>query len=69
MTPHQSGGNTSYKTERWRVYGRLYLKVQGREPGRGRGTGMHEDLWIHAWNNSPRADQALVREKSKIGGR
>ncbi|GJS65675.1 hypothetical protein Tco_0680239 [Tanacetum coccineum] len=46
---HQgSGEDTSYQANRWRIYEGLYGKIQSRNPGRGRSTGMHEDLRIHA---------------------
>ncbi|GKB86128.1 hypothetical protein Tco_0958400, partial [Tanacetum coccineum] len=63
---HQgSGGDTSYQAKRWRIHGGLYGKIQSRNPGCGRSAGMHEDLWIHARYNPPRADQAFIRENSE----
>ncbi|GJU07701.1 reverse transcriptase domain-containing protein [Tanacetum coccineum] len=52
--------------KRWRIHGGLYGNIQSRNPGCGRSTGMHKDLRIHARYNPPRADQAFIRENSKL---
>ncbi|GJV28753.1 hypothetical protein Tco_1385201, partial [Tanacetum coccineum] len=67
---HQgSSGDTSYQAKRWRIHRGLYGKIQSKNPGCGRSAGMHEDLRIHARYNPPRADQALIRENSKVNRR
>ncbi|GKA13756.1 hypothetical protein Tco_0693402 [Tanacetum coccineum] len=67
---HQgSGGDTSYQAKRWIIHKGLYGKIQSRNPRCGRSAGMHEDLWIHARYNPPRADQELIRENSEVNGR